>query len=160
MNTGALIIAASLAAAVGTFGAMSSGSAPTHAKRSATSGVLAHAEDAMQVQYLEVVTPDVDATCKALAATHGVTFGDPVMALGGARTAPLGTGGRIGVRGPLRPDEEPVVRPYMLVDDIQAAVKGAEAAGATIALPPMDLPGEGTCAIYILGGIDHGLWEN
>ncbi|MEO0630653.1 MAG: hydroxylase, partial [Planctomycetota bacterium] len=41
-----------------------------------------------------------------------------------------------------------------------AAVKEAEAAGATIALPPMELPGEGTCAIYILGGIDHGLWEN
>ncbi len=114
----------------------------------------------MQVQYLEIVTPDVEATCKALANTHGVTFGDPIAALGGARTASLGNGARIGVRAPLRADEEPVVRPYVLVDDIQEAVEQAEAAGATIALPPMELPGEGTCAIYILGGIDHGLWQN
>lgn len=111
------------------------------------------------VQYLEIVTPDVDATCKALERLHGVSFGDPDPGLGQARTATLVGGGRLGVRAPMRPDEAPVVRPYVLVDDIGAAVKAAEAAGAQIALPPMEIPGQGKFAIYIQGGIDHGLWE-
>lgn len=114
----------------------------------------------MTVQYLEIVTPEVEATCKALARAHGVTFGDPVPEFGNARTADLAGGGRIGVRGPMRDTETPVVRPYILVDDIKAAVEAAEKAGATIAMPPMPIPGQGTFSIYILGGIEHGLWQN
>ena len=59
----------------------------------------------------------------------------------------------------MRDTEKPVVRPYLLVDDIHAAVKAAEAQGAEVAIPPMELPGQGTFAIYLLGGIDHGLWQ-
>ena len=55
--------------------------------------------------------------------------------------------------------EEPVVRPYLLVDDVEAAAKAAAAAGGEIAHPPMELPGHGTFAIYIQGGIHHGLWQ-
>ena len=55
--------------------------------------------------------------------------------------------------------EEPVVRPYVLVEDVDAAAEAAQAAGAQIAHPPMDIPGEGRFAIYILGGIHHGLWQ-
>lgn len=113
----------------------------------------------MNIQYLEIVTPAVDETCTVLEDAHGVVFGTPVAGLGNARTADLSDGGRIGVRAPLREDEAPVVRPYVLVEDIEAAVKKAEAAGATIAIPPMEIPGEGTFAIYLLGGIDHGLWQ-
>ncbi len=113
----------------------------------------------LNVHYLEIVTPSVDETCEALARAHGVEFTEPVAELGNARTADLKDGGRIGVRAPMRETETPIVRPYVLVDDIQAAVKAAEAAGATIALPPMDIPGQGTFAIYILGGIEHGLWQ-
>lgn len=113
----------------------------------------------MRVQYLEVVTADVDKACSTLASVHGVSFGAPEAALGNARTAALKGGGLIGVRAPMRADEAPVVRPYLLVEDIEAAVKAAEEAGATIALPPMELPGHGTCAIYLQGGIDHGLWQ-
>ncbi|MFG0317693.1 MAG: VOC family protein [Planctomycetota bacterium JB042] len=113
----------------------------------------------MRVQYLEIVTPDAEATCANLAALHGVGFSDPVPMLGGARTARLEGGGRIAVRGPLRPDESPVVRPYLLVDDIAAAVKAAEEAGAVIAHPPFELEGHGTFAIFIQGGIEHGLWQ-
>ena len=114
---------------------------------------------AIQVQYLEIVTPEVDATCDLLATTHGVSFGEPVPELGNARTAALESGGKIGVRAPLRDDEEPVVRPYLLVDDIEAAVKAAEEAGGHVAIPPMEIPGHGRFAIYLLGGIEHGLWE-
>ena len=117
------------------------------------------ASTAVTVQYLEIVTPSVDETCNALAQAHGLVFGEPIAKFGNARTAPLANGGFIGVRAPLRETEEPVVRPYILVDDIEAAVKAAEAAGATVAIPPMEIPGGGKFSIYILGGIEHGLWQ-
>ncbi|MBC6953387.1 MAG: hydroxylase [Leptolyngbya sp. PLA2] len=113
----------------------------------------------MKVHYLEIVTPSVDATCEALEQAHGVAFGKPIAELGNARTAELRGGGRIGVRAPMRATEAPVVRPYVLVDDIDAAVKAAEAAGAQVAMRPLEIPGHGTFAIYVLGGIDHGLWQ-
>ena len=117
-------------------------------------------EEAMFIQYLEVVTPDVNATCDALERLHGVSFGEPDVGLGNARTAALKGGGKIGVRAPMREDEQPVVRPYLLVEDIEAAVKAAQAAGAQVALPPMEIPGgHGKFAIYIQGGIEHGLWK-
>jgi len=79
--------------------------------------------------------------------------------LGGARTATLDNGGMIGIRGPLRDDEIPVVRPYVLVENIQATVDAAAKAGAEVALPPMELPGHGTCAIVIQDGIESGFWQ-
>ncbi len=117
-------------------------------------------ERSMHVQYLEIVTPEVDATCKVLSAARGVTFSEPVPELGMARTAALVGGGQIGVRAPMRDTEEPVVRPYVLVEDIESAVAAAKSAGAEIALPPTEIPGRATFAIYILGGIQHGLWQN
>ncbi len=67
--------------------------------------------------------------------------------------------GMLGIRGPLRDDETPVVSPCMLVEDIAASVAAAADAGAVIALPPMELPGHGKCAIVVQGGIDFGLWQ-
>jgi len=113
----------------------------------------------MKVYYLEVVTRDVDAVCASYAAAHSVEFGDPDESLGFARTAPLEGGGLVGFRKPLREDEEPVVRPYWLVDDIRAAVAAVEQGGGEIALPPTEIPGRGTFAIYLQGGNDHGLWQ-
>jgi predicted enzyme related to lactoylglutathione lyase len=113
----------------------------------------------MQSHYLEIVTPEVDTVCAAYAAAHGVRFGSPDAGLGHARTAPLPGGGLVGVRAPLRETEQPVVRPYWLVDDIDAAVAAVVGAGGSLAHPPMALPGHGTFAIYIQGGIDHGLWQ-
>ena len=114
----------------------------------------------VQVEYLEIVTPDVDAACTALEKLHGVTFGKPILELGKARTAKLEGGGRVGVRAPMGEAEKAVVRPYVLTDDIEAAVKSAEAAGAEIAHPPQEIPGQGTFAIYFQGGIEYGLWQN
>lgn len=115
---------------------------------------------AMQVHYLEIVTPDVDATCRTLSKIHGVEFGEPEEMLGNARTAALADGGRLGVRAPMRDDEEPVTRPYLLVDDIEAATAAAREAGAEIAIPPLELPGQGTFSIYIQGGVQYGLWQD
>jgi uncharacterized protein len=113
----------------------------------------------MQIGYLEIVTKDVDAVCGAYAAAHGVQFGAPDSGLGNARTAPLPDGGLLGVRAPLSPVEESVVRPYWLVRDIEAAVAAVLDSGGEIAHPPLEIPGHGTFAIYIQGGIQHGLWQ-
>ncbi len=113
----------------------------------------------MQIYYLEIVTKEVDAVCASYEAANGVRFGAPDAALGNARTAVSSGGGLVGVRRPLRETEAPVVRPYWLVDDIHAAIAAAVKVGGELALPPMELPGHGTCAIYLQGGIDHGLWQ-
>ncbi|MFK7864017.1 MAG: VOC family protein [Pseudohongiellaceae bacterium] len=113
----------------------------------------------MQIYYLEVVTPDVDATCQTYSAAHAISFCEGVPELGNAKTAALAGGGMIGVRAPMHESEEPVVRPYYLVADIEAAVKRAVEAGAELAHPPLELPGLGKFAIYIQGGNHHGLWQ-
>jgi len=113
----------------------------------------------MQIQYLEIVTPDVDAVCEMYAQQHDVKFSESNQSLGGARTAKLANGGMLGVRAPLRDTENPVVRPYILVTNIQTAVDAASTAGAEIAMPPTEIPGHGTFAIVIQGGIDSGLWQ-
>lgn len=113
----------------------------------------------MRIHYLEIVTEQVDAVCAAYAAAHGVQFGQPVPGLGNARTVALPEGGLVGVRAPMHETEEPVVRPYWLVDDIESAVAAALEAGAELAHPPMEIPGRGAFAIYVQGGIQHGLWQ-
>ena len=113
----------------------------------------------MHIHYLEIVTPDVDATCSAYQALHNVSFSAPQAGLGNARTAPLPGGGMVGVRAPMHEAEEPVVRPYILVDDVKAAAAAAVEAGGEIAHPPLEIPGHGTFAIYVQGGVHHGLWK-
>lgn len=113
----------------------------------------------MRVHYLEIVTPSVDAVCTAYAAAGGMEFGQPVEGLGWARTASLPEGGMVGVRAPMNETEGPVVRPYWLVQDIEAALRAAVDAGAEVAHPALAIPGYGTFAIYIQGGVHHGLWQ-
>jgi uncharacterized protein len=113
----------------------------------------------MKVQYLEIVTREVDAVCAAYATALGLRFGEPDAGLGGARTATLAGGGLVGVRAPLRTTEDPVVRSYWLVPDIEIALAAVVRAGGKVAHPPLELPGHGTFAIYLLGGNDHGLWQ-
>ena len=113
----------------------------------------------MKIQYLEVVTPEVDAVCETYALLHDVKFGESDPALGWARTAKLANGGMLGIRAPLRDTETPIVRHYILVEDIQATVDAAAKSGAEVALPPMELPGHGICAIVIQDGIESGFWQ-
>ena len=113
----------------------------------------------MKIHYLEIVTPDVDAVCETYSKLHDLKFGESDPNLGGARTAKMASGGMLGVRAPMRDDEKPVVRHYILVEDIQATVDAAAKSGALVALPPMALAGHGTCAIVIQGGIETGFWQ-
>jgi uncharacterized protein len=115
--------------------------------------------NAVKVHFLEIVTSDVDRACDLYSMMYGITFGNPVQELGGARTADLDGGGMLGVRAPLRDTETPVVRPYVLVNDINAAVSAATEAGAEIAITPTGIAGYGQFAIVIQGGIESGLWQ-
>ena len=90
----------------------------------------------MKIHYLEIVTPDVDEAVELYSELHGVTFGDPNPNFGGARTAELDGGGLLGIRAPMRDTEEPVVRPYYRVDDIEEAVASAHRVGTQIAMGP------------------------
>ena len=113
----------------------------------------------MKIQYLEIVTPEVDAACERYSLLHDVKFGEVDQNLGGARTAKLANGGMLGIRAPLRDTEKSIVRHYILVEDIQATVDAAAKSGAEVAVPPMELPGHGTCAIVIQHGIESGFWQ-
>ena len=116
-------------------------------------------EHTMQVHYVEIVTTDVARKCSALEQIHGLEFGEMVADLGNARVAKTANGSLIGIRAPLADHETPIVRTYFAVDDISKTVKDAEAAGAVIAYPPTQQGDTGTWAIYILDGIQYGLWQ-
>ena len=113
----------------------------------------------MKIQYLEIVTTDADAQCELYSKMHGLNFAAADPNFGGARVTKLADGGMLGIRAPLRDTELPVVRPYMLVKDIEASVAAAAEAGAQVAMPPTEIPGQGQFAIVIQGGIDSGLWQ-
>lgn len=113
----------------------------------------------MHVHYLEIVCEDVAAQCTVLEQVHGLSFGEPVADLGGARVAKSADGSMIGVRAPLAAHEKPIVRTYWAVDDIESTVKKAKSAGAVIAYPPTKQGDTGTWAIYISGDIQIGLWQ-
>ncbi|MBQ4879977.1 hydroxylase [Pseudoalteromonas luteoviolacea] len=113
----------------------------------------------MKVHYLEIVSEDVDSVVKVYEKTYHKIFTDPEPLLGGAKTCQLDDGSLVGVRAPLRETESPIIRPYWLVDDINEAVSKVQALGAKIAMPPMEIPGKGQFAIYILGANEQGLWQ-
>mmetsp|Transcript_16353 Transcript_16353/g.42466 ORF Transcript_16353/g.42466 Transcript_16353/m.42466 type:complete len:331 (-) Transcript_16353:266-1258(-) len=132
---------------------------PLAPRLAAASAVWPTAMEGPDVWYLEYVTADVTATCRVLESVHGIRFSAPDKDLGGARTAPMGNGGSFGVRPPLNKDEVPIVRPYVLVKDIEKAVDDAKRAGAVVIHPPLHVPNKGTFAIMTTGGTEHGLWQ-
>ena len=113
----------------------------------------------MRIHYVEIVSRQVDAQCEALERIHGVSFGSAVADLGHARVAEGADGSLIGVRAPLAEHEQPTVRTYTEVADIEQAVKQAADAGAMIAYPPTQQGDTGTWSIYILGDVQIGLWQ-
>jgi predicted enzyme related to lactoylglutathione lyase len=113
----------------------------------------------MKIQYLEIVTADVDEVCNTYSQIHEVSFGQSIDVLGGARIAKLESGGYIGIRAPMHETEEPIIRPYWLVANIESAVSLAAKSGAIIALSATKLGEYGTCAILIQGGVQIALWQ-
>jgi predicted enzyme related to lactoylglutathione lyase len=119
----------------------------------------AYREDSQMTVYLEIVSNDVDNLTGLYQRLHGLSFGPPDPDLGQARVASQADGGLIGIRKPLAAHEQPIMRAYLAVEDIQQAVKTAEESGAMIAYPPTPQGNHGTFAIVIQGGVEHGLWQ-
>ena len=113
----------------------------------------------MAVHYLEIVSNDVEALTVLYERMHGLSFGPPDPDLGQARVATRADGTLVGIRKPLAAHEQPIIRTYLAVDDIQGAVKKAENSGAATAYPPTQQGQRGTFAIVIQGGVQHGLWQ-
>jgi predicted enzyme related to lactoylglutathione lyase len=113
----------------------------------------------MAVHYVEIVSNDVDSLTELYHVMHGLSFGPPDPDLGQARVATRVDGTLVGIRKPLAAHEQPIIRVYHVVGDIQKAVARAEDAGATIAYPPTQQGHRGTFAIVIQGGVQHGLWQ-
>src|SRR5918997_5963057 len=90
----------------------------------------------MAVHYLEIVTNDVDTLTGLYQRIHGLSFGPPDPELGQARVATQADGALVGVRKPLASHEQPTMRTYLAVEDIEQAAKKAADSGATIAYPP------------------------
>jgi predicted enzyme related to lactoylglutathione lyase len=113
----------------------------------------------MAVDYLEIVSNDVETLAALYERVHGLSFSAPDPDLGNARVATRPDGTLVGIRKPLASHEEPIVRTYLAVEDIQKALKDAEASGAVVAYPPTRQGGRGTFAIVFHGGVQHGLWQ-
>jgi predicted enzyme related to lactoylglutathione lyase len=113
----------------------------------------------MAVHYLEIVSDDVDTLVALYQRMHDLSFGPPDPDLGQARVATGVDGTLVGIRRPLAAHEQPIVRTYVAVEDIQQAVKKAEDSGAIVAYPPTQQGQRGNFAIVIQGGVQHGLWQ-
>lgn len=113
----------------------------------------------MVIHYLEIVSNDVDTLTGLYERMHGLSFGPPDPDLGQARVAARADGTLVGIRKPLAAHEQPIMRTYLAVEDIQQAVKQAENSGAMIAYPPTRQGQRGTFAIVIQGDLQHGLWQ-
>jgi uncharacterized protein len=113
----------------------------------------------MAVEYLEIVTNDVDTLAGLYQRMLGLSFGPPDPDLGQARVATRADGSLVGIRKPLAAHEQPIVRTYLAVEDIQQAVKEAEAHGAAVVYGPTQQGQRGTFAIVIQGDVQHGLWQ-
>lgn len=112
------------------------------------------------VHYIEYVVKDPEKLVRAFENQHGWRFAQ-APELAGSWVADLPGGGLCGIRGPMNEDEERglVVRTYMRVADLDRAVATARDNGATIALPSMDVGKYGTIAIYVIEGVQQGLWQ-
>jgi len=137
---------------------MSTSSGCRSASRS-QAGLETGAHPTAAVHYLEIVSNDADAVAALYESMYGLSFGAPDPDLGQARVATRADGTLVGIRKPVAAHEHAIMRSYLAVDDIEQAVKKAEAHGATVAYPPTRQGRRGTFAIVIAGGVEHGLWQ-
>jgi len=112
-----------------------------------------------EIHYLEIVASEPEATRDFYGQAFGWEFEDAAPELGNAFVATLPNGSLYGIRGTLSEQEQPVVRTYVRVPDIEAATKKATELGATLMLGAIELPGRGKIAIYSIGGVEQGVWQ-
>jgi len=92
----------------------------------------------MQIHYLEIVTKEFEAVCKAYAAANEVQFGEPDTGLCNARTTALSGGGLVGVRAPMYEAEDPVEIPGHGTSPSTCKVASTTASGSGKRVPARD----------------------
>ena len=112
------------------------------------------------LSHFEVITNDVDGTKtfyeKAFGwkfQTFGPEFNNYVMG-----NLPNGT--TCGIRTPENAEEKPGMLNYVLVKDVQQAVKDAKSLGAQVIAEPMEIPGMGWMAVYLVHGVPNAVWQS
>ena len=111
-----------------------------------------------EITHIEFPADDVERAKRFYSAVAGWEFGemegfpDYFLFRSGE-----GQGGGLGRRGE---SVGHVVRVYITVDDLEAAVAAAEANGGSVITPPGDVPGQGRyAAVRDSEGSEIGLWE-
>jgi hypothetical protein len=112
-----------------------------------------------EIHYLEIVTPDAEASRDFYSQAYGWRFEDMAPELGNAFVASLPNGSRCGIRAPMHDHETPTVRTYIRVADIDSSIQRAAELGAAVALEPTKISGQGMIAIYRYDGIEQGIWQ-
>jgi predicted enzyme related to lactoylglutathione lyase len=110
------------------------------------------------ISHIEFPADDVERAKRFYGAVAGWEFSEMAGMPGYFlfRTGPA-TGGGVGVRGE---SVGTVVRVYIDVDDLEAAVAAATANGGTVVTPPSDIPGQGRfAAVNDPEGNEIGLYE-
>jgi predicted enzyme related to lactoylglutathione lyase len=112
------------------------------------------------VHYIEYVVKDPEQLVRAFEKQHPWRFAQ-ASELAGSWVAELPGGGLCGIRGPMNDDEKRglVVRTYVRVADLDRAVAIARENGATIAIESMSVGKYGRIAIYVIEGVQQGLWQ-
>lgn len=112
-----------------------------------------------EIYYLEIVTPDAESARDLYGQTYGWKFQDAAPELGNAFVATLPNGSLCAIRAPMHAQEQPIVRTYIRVANVQDSLDKAVKLGAVTALGPTEISGRGTIAIYFFGGIQQGIWQ-
>ncbi len=97
----------------------------------------------MAVHYLEIVSDDVDMLVGLYQHAHDLSFGPPDPDLGQARVATQSDGTLVGIRKRLAAHEQPIMRAYLEVKDIQQATKKPRSPARRLPIPQ---PGRATTA--------------
>jgi len=98
--------------------------------------------------YVDIGSPDVDATASFYSALFGWAVEDLGPEAGGYRMARIGGDDVAGI-GPAQNPGPPFWTTYFTVADPDETAKKVEAAGGSVLAPPMDIPGGGRIAVFM-----------
>ena len=109
--------------------------------------------------YVDIGSPDVDATAAFYSALFGWNVQDLGPDAGGYRMAMKGDGAVAGI-GPAQNPGPPYWTTYISVDDVDATTKAVEGAGGTVLAPAMDVMEAGRMAVFMdPNGAAFAVWQ-
>jgi len=109
--------------------------------------------------YVDIGSPDVDATAAFYSGLFGWNVQDLGPDAGGYRMAMLGDSAAAGI-GPAQNPGPPYWCSYITVDDVDVATKAVEAAGGSVLAPAMDVMEAGRMAVFMdPNGAVFSVWQ-